>query len=49
MRYLVEVVVETDTLTNAELVELVEAEINVCGECSVESISVKKMKESGKK
>ena len=42
MRYVIEIVVETDTLTNADLIELAEAEIKTCSECSIESITVKK-------
>ena len=45
MRYVIEIVVETDTLTNADLIELAEAEIKTCSECSIESITVKKARQ----
>jgi len=44
MKFKIEVIVETDTLTNADLIELAEAEIKQCSECSVESVSVSKVK-----
>ena len=49
MRFLVEVLVETDTLSNADLVELVESELKICSECSVESVLVKRLKGVGQK
>ena len=48
MRFLIEVVVDTDTLSNADLVELVESELKICSECVVENVSVKREKGAGK-
>ena len=41
MKLKIEIIVETDTLTNADLIELAEAELKTCLECQIESIKIK--------
>ena len=51
MKLRIEIVVETDTLTNADLIELAEAELKTCSECQIESIKIEKEaeKQAGEK